>query len=653
MRIHRPASFCIILSVLVLASCAPKPVAIQVHAATVDLTNTGFVMFSIDAESKDGAIGGATLEYWVDEGPRQRHDIDPAVIQGSFLIADYTVEQSDLAFDKTVFFHWLVEDGDGKEFDTGIRRFFNADISEWKRLPWKRLTTEHFVHDYKWNESMIESYAALAERAYVYLSKAYERTLPDRIKIVYYDGQLHAYIEDNPKYGTAVGYMDLWQNEIRLLENWNSDRWMYYLMVHELTHVFDGATMAKSELMHELHATYMALEILPASERLITDQDIVAMNDDAIDSLRNGNNWGYSEPLAWGFFENIAVKYAEGTRDTLSAIIMRQEGSSLVEKLEHLTGHSLDELFDETYAFLKDYRDHIRRTDQQPPAIVEVLARTVVESKRWLPRYGRFSRDGTRMLARGDYYPDWNEAFVQPVPEPTRDIDEVMILDVATGELVDLTKDSYSQWSPVWSPDETDIFFTGRYGPGYGIYRMDPEGIIRGKLLDSEERLGFILLSDDGTSIVFSIEEGMERTNIFMLDIAGGAVSRLTDGDFYVTSCFTLEKGKYLFASRNESEGALFFLDGASGQVERLPVDAYVHKACCVSPDGSLALVMADGRYALCDLRTGALRPMRFEDQLHWIIASTFTAEGDIQALTVIRSWDFSYEYAIEKIRAW
>jgi len=624
-------------SCFVISSVHAQTGSILVHGIQVDLTNQGFVMFSIDVESKGGSMKAASLEYWVDERPHQILRVDPAIIQGAYLIARITLAQDDLEFDRMVYFQWTLENETGAVLKDGLRSFFNADISPWMSLAWKSFETEHFLHQYKVNEATARSYAILAERAYDYLAKEFGRALPFRIPIRYYDGRLHAFIEKSGHYG-AGGTAT--RNSITISDNSNDIDTMYATLVHELTHTFDFIAIDWAAIpkgydglpfvqFRELHARCMELDSLPKLQGIIETR-IVCMSDAAIENLPKDPQWGYSYPLSYGFFNNLS-RYAAGADESLHALIDRQGGLTILEKCELLAGKNLDALLAEAVVYLKDYRDAHLLDHPVQGLVLKVLEETAIHNEYWVPFSGTFSGDGTRIIATGDYYPGTTEkSFVMPVPESSMDIDDVMILDIANGTVADLTRDSYSQWAPVWSPDEADVYFIGRYGPGYGIYRTTAAGVIKERLFYADDRLGFMALAESGKGLIFSKEEGLGRSNLFLLDIASGTVTRLTDQEYLITSFVHASPGSFLLSVAGNPDGSIFLLDGSSGRIDALESEMPFVEILCVAPDGRSALVRTDAAYALYSPRTGKVDTVLLQDPTARIVAAAFNPAGDL-----------------------
>lgn len=117
----------------------------------------------------------------------------------------------------------------------------------------------------------------------------------------------------------------------------------------------------------------------------------------------------------------------------------------------------------------------------------------------------------------------------------------LLVLDLATGDVRDLTQGLLQAHSPTWSPDGSQIAFTGIGFPaGYEIYVIAPDGSglrrVTDEPNDGVSGSHMPAWSPDGARIAFNwnLYDGAtetERSGIGVVDASGGDGSRLTDTD--------------------------------------------------------------------------------------------------------------------------
>jgi dipeptidyl aminopeptidase/acylaminoacyl peptidase len=132
---------------------------------------------------------------------------------------------------------------------------------------------------------------------------------------------------------------------------------------------------------------------------------------------------------------------------------------------------------------------------------------------------------------------------------------EIWIADVAAGTARQLTNAKKSSSQPAWSPDGRTLAFVSDRTDKRQIYLIDPTGGEAEALTSQEDGVASFAWSPDGKQIAFTaaepkpqaikdrdkkygefevIDQDQTMTHLYVIDLAGKKVRKLTEGDFSV-----------------------------------------------------------------------------------------------------------------------
>jgi hypothetical protein len=149
-------------------------------------------------------------------------------------------------------------------------------------------------------------------------------------------------------------------------------------------------------------------------------------------------------------------------------------------------------------------------------------------------------------------------------------------------------------FAPSWSPDGRSVAFAGNVGGQFDIYVLDVAGGAVKKITDDTRFDGGPVFTPDGQSLVYSSEVG-EFQKLFRLDLANPAGARqLTRGDWSDTDPSFTKDGKtiYFSSDRNGFEN-IYSLDLGTGEIRQHTnaVTGCFMPASVERADGSQALI--------------------------------------------------------------
>ena len=212
---------------------------------------------------------------------------------------------------------------------------------------------------------------------------------------------------------------------------------------------------------------------------------------------------------------DTAASAPEWSPDGTAIYYLAAEPKSAAEKAR-------DKDKDDVYAFDEDFKQtHLWK--------VEVASRKTarVTSGDFSVGSFRVSTDGKRIAHYRAPSPLYGDA----------DRGEVWVMDVAGGHAVQLTKNTVTESGPELSPDGSTMLFVSASSPTFETYYNDKlflvpasGGAARVVAPNFAYQVENATWSKDGKSIYFTANTGV-RSQLFVVDIAGGAPKPLTTGD--------------------------------------------------------------------------------------------------------------------------
>ena len=173
-----------------------------------------------------------------------------------------------------------------------------------------------------------------------------------------------------------------------------------------------------------------------------------------------------------------------------------------------------------------------------------------------------------------DDSPAWSPDGTQIAFTSDRTMDvEIFVMDADGGNVQQLTHNPGEDWTPDWSPDGQRIVFAGQVSGDFEISVMDADGGNVEQLTASPGHDWGPVWSPDGRRIAFASDRS-GNFDVYVMDADGGNVEQLTDDPSEDFEPVWSPDGKHLaFGSRRLGEMAIYLMatDGSGVEPTGVP----------------------------------------------------------------------------------
>ena len=182
-----------------------------------------------------------------------------------------------------------------------------------------------------------------------------------------------------------------------------------------------------------------------------------------------------------------------------------------------------------------------------------------------------------------------------PTPTPTSSVgnitfqtnrdgnSQIYVMEEDGSSQVNVSKNSFTDSGPSWSPDGSKIVFVSDRDGNNEIYVMNSDGTSQSRLTDDSGSDDGPAWSLDGTKIAYGAQE------IFVMDPDGSNKTNLTNNGFNDSEPSWCSDGRIVFASLRGSWDIFIMNADGTGETQLTAVGGHQNKPACSSSMGTIA----------------------------------------------------------------
>jgi Tol biopolymer transport system component/DNA-binding winged helix-turn-helix (wHTH) protein len=213
-----------------------------------------------------------------------------------------------------------------------------------------------------------------------------------------------------------------------------------------------------------------------------------------------------------------------------------------------------------------DGTEQIKEDTQFSPDGSKIIITDSIEKASYIANAdGSNKRKMPILLGNLDWSKVSNEIVAQYFPDGKREASDIVIINLDTLELKNITNSPTFEADPAFSPDAQQVLFTSTKDGNAEIYLMNRDGSNVRRLTNNPAWESFASFSPDGTQISYNSDRANEKNNVYILNLDGsGTETPLPTGDYgnYVgNGAWSLDGTKFVFSSDRNGNEDIFVMD--------------------------------------------------------------------------------------------
>lgn len=197
-----------------------------------------------------------------------------------------------------------------------------------------------------------------------------------------------------------------------------------------------------------------------------------------------------------------------------------------------------------------------------------------------------------RAAAAGPYV-----AYVGNVPVHSASPEaKVMVADLATGAVVNVSQGLHSARNPTWAPDGPRLAFEAVDGSRCRIFLCAPDGSGRTCLGATAEEWDTAPVFVGSGKVAYLV--GPDRTDLWLADLASGSRTRLTPSPRFFKRPAASPDGRLVAVTGSQKlagPGGIFLVAADGGALRELTTAPALYSPPCFTPDGKSVVFAFDG----------------------------------------------------------
>ena len=489
---------------------------------------------------------------------------------------------------------------------------FGKNKIQYKQFHWEVLSSPHFdVYFYEGGRKVAEDVVAIAERASLKLSHDLDHRLSKKIPIILYNSHndfAQTNLTDELLDEGVGGFTEPLKSRV-VVPFTGSYEELRHVVVHELTHAF-MFDILYGGTVQSLFSSGAFINVPLWLAEGLAEWESLGMEPGCEQFMRDGIIHDYLVPLQYDPGGYLVYKEGQAAMSFIVRRYGREKLSELVRRVR--TYHSTDRAVErvlgvEVQKLSEDWAKDLKK--QYWPQVA-----SLDDPEKFARRLTDHEKDHSNLNTSAAISPDGDKVAYLSDRRVYTDLYLMSALDgrvlsrlVHTAQSKQFENIPSFQNSVCWTPDSKQLVFVAKSEGSdvLYVYDVNSEKVVR-ELPFEFDAVAYPAVSPDGRSLAF---EGLKggRNDIYLVDLASGALRRLTDDDYDEKDLVFAPDGQLTFSSDRHASVVdlsaahrageagtygIFSLDPATGAVHEVLFTGYDDSSPAWSPDGkSLAFV--------------------------------------------------------------